>query len=341
MDPDNEVEADHMPFFRIYKSGRTERFEVIESCPPSVDAATGVSSKDTAILDQESKGLSARLYIPTSVLAEHSSSQSQQRRRLPVLVYYHGGAFCCGSAFAKDIHTYLNTLVAEANIVAVSVNYRLAPEHPIPAAYEDSWLALQWVLSHASATAESGAADGWIRDHADFEHVFLGGESAGANIAHHMAMRAGTTTAATVEHGVRVEGLVLFQPYFLQAEPTESDSIDTGMSSGLKSLWKIACPSSTDLDDDHRINPTADGAPSLSVLGCERVLVCVAERDTLRDRGRAYYERLRGCGWRGEAELYESQGEGHVFQVIKPTCDEARALTRKVGCFLNLADQTI
>lgn len=322
-----------MPFFRIYKSGRTERFEVLESCPPSVDAATGVSSKDTAIL-QESAGVSARLYIPTSVVVENSSSQYQQRRRLPVLVYYHGGAFCCGSAFNKDIHTYLNSLVSEANIVAVSVNYRLAPEHPIPAAYEDSWLALQWVLSHASATAESGTADGWLRDHVDFEHVFLGGESAGANIAHHTAMRAGT---AATEHGIRVEGLVLFQPYFLQAEPTESDSIDTGMSAGLKGLWKIVCPSSTNLDDDHHINPTADDAPSLSVLGCERVLVCVAERDPLRDRGRAYYERLRGCGWRGEAELYESEGEGHVFQVSNPTCDEARALTRKVGCFLNLA----
>lgn len=44
----------------------------------------------------------------------------------------------------------LNKLVAEANVVAVSVDYRLVPEHPLPAAYEDSWTALQWVASHAS-----------------------------------------------------------------------------------------------------------------------------------------------------------------------------------------------
>ncbi|CAL9103355.1 unnamed protein product [Musa acuminata var. zebrina] len=236
--------------------------------PASVDPATGVSSKD---------------------------------RRIPVLVYYHGGAFCIGNPFMPMFHNYLNSLVARAHVVAVSVNYRLAPEHPIPAAYDDSWKALRWVASHANG---GPGPDRWLADHADFDRLFLAGDSAGANIAHHMAMRAG---AEGLERGVGVHGV---------------------------RFWELACPTAAAGVDDPMINPLADGAPSLVSMDRKRVLVCVGVEDVLRDRGRAYYHRLREkrCG---EVELYETDGKGHTFHFFDPTCDEALAQDRAICCFLD------
>ncbi|RLN12591.1 putative carboxylesterase 7 [Panicum miliaceum] len=69
--------------------------------------------------------------------------------------------------------------IAAAGAVAVSVNYRLAPEHPLPAAYDDAWAALQWTVSSCLSGPEP-----WLADHGDAKRIFLAGDSAGGNIAH-------------------------------------------------------------------------------------------------------------------------------------------------------------
>ncbi|PRQ27646.1 putative carboxylesterase [Rosa chinensis] len=74
-------------------------------------------------------------------------------------------------------------LVAEARAIAVSINYRLAPKHPLSIAYEDSWAVLQWVFGGEDR-------DDWVKDHVEFEQaMFLVGDSVGPNIAHHSALR--------------------------------------------------------------------------------------------------------------------------------------------------------
>ncbi|RWW07274.1 hypothetical protein GW17_00029356 [Ensete ventricosum] len=255
-------------FIRVFKSGRVERYHCNDATPASVDPATGVSSKD-----------------------------------LPVLVYFHGGGFCIGSAFMPLFHNYLNSLVAQAHVVAVSVDYRLAPEHPVPAAHEDSWTVLRWVAGQAGGGGP--AAEAWLAERADFERVFLAGESAGGNIAHHMAMRAG------------IGGL------------------PCGATESLETLWRTVCPSSSGLDDP-MINPAAEAAPSLAGLGCGRALVCVGGADALRDRGRAYYRRLRESGWGGAATLFEAEGKAHTFHLFETDCEEAIAQHVAVCSFLNL-----
>ena len=309
MDPNAELELDYPPFFRRYKSGRIERLRGTDVVPASVDPATGVDSKDVTI--DPITGVSARLYLP--LLPSPPS-------KLPVLVYYHGGGFLIESPFSPPYHTYLTSLAAKAGIIVVSVHYRLAPEHPIPAAYDDSWEALKWVVSHSD-----GGGEAWLAEHGDFARVFLSGDSAGANIAYNVAMRAGA--------GVKIEGLALVHPYFWGSEPLGTETTDPASREFVERVWRTACPT-TEGADDPLINPLAAAAPPLKGLACRRVVVFVAGKDILKERGRAFYEALVGCGWEGEAELVEDEGMDHVFHLFDPASDEAVAKMEKMVAFL-------
>ncbi|XP_008805889.1 tuliposide A-converting enzyme 2, chloroplastic-like [Phoenix dactylifera] len=316
MDPDTEIQFEFLPLIRQYKSGRIERFYLPRKAPAAIDPETGVTSKDV-VIDQET-GVSVRLFLPK--LGDTAP------KKLPIYVYFHGGGFVIGSAFDHLTHDYLTPLVARANVIAVSVDYRLAPEHPLPIAYEDSWAALKWVASHAAG----GGTEAWLAEQGDFGRIFLDGCSAGGNIAHHMALRAGT---AELGPGVRIRGMVLIHPYFAGRDPFPSELADMGLKEKMDGLWVLACPGTVGMDDP-LVNPLAEAAPSLKGLGCEKVLVCVAEKDVLRERGRAYYEGLKRSGWGGVVEWLESEGVGHAFHV-QNDCEQALELMERTVKFIS------
>jgi acetyl esterase/lipase len=118
----------------------------------------GVSNRDLRIPNGPARDIPARLYIPAGVAAGSG-----------LLVYYHGGGFVLG-----DIATHApvcHYLCARAQVRVLSVEYRLAPEHPFPAAFEDAMAAFDYAASHAEALG------------ADPARVAVGGDSAGANLA--------------------------------------------------------------------------------------------------------------------------------------------------------------
>lgn len=312
MEPDvNEVVFDAPGYFRIYKNGRVDRFNFNEPVlvAAGVDDSSGVSSKDV-VLDADT-GLSVRLFLP--------NRHGPCGEKLPVLVYFHGGGFIIGSAKSAMYHNYLTALASAAGVLAVSVDYRLAPEHQLPAAYDDCWAALRWAAS---------ARDGWIAEHGDAGRVFVAGDSAGGNIVHNVLMK-----ASSADKGApRIEGAVLLHAFFggstaIDGEPERAVAIT-------KKLWSFACRDAAGGADDPRINPTAPGAPALECLGCLRVLVCAAEKDWLAARDRAYYEALAGSAWPGSAQWLQSSGEDHVFFVMKPGCDNAKRLMDHVVAFI-------
>src|SRR6201996_1093540 len=96
-------------------------------------------------------------------------SSIEEHRDLPVVVFYHGGGFALGDLETHDPVARAHSVGAEA--IVVSVDYRLAPEHPYPQGIDDSWAALRWVGEHA---AELGG---------DASRIAVAGDSAGGNIS--------------------------------------------------------------------------------------------------------------------------------------------------------------
>jgi acetyl esterase/lipase len=294
------VAVELLPFIRVYVSGRVERLLGTDTVAASLDEPTGVASKDVTV--DPATNLSVRLYLPPAVAAGE---------RLPILVYFHGGGFMVESATSPTYHRYLNALASRARVVAVSVEYRLAPEHPLPAAYDDSWAALAWAVATAAAP---GAVDPepWLAAHGDASRVFIAGDSAGANIAHNVAMRA---AAAPLPGGAGITGVLLMHPYFWDASNTMGPALEDRISRE----WRFMCGSPDVRVDDPRLSPTVQqGAPSLAALPCRRVMVAVAGDDFLAGKGRAYHAALVASRWHGEAELVDTPGEDHVFHLTRP-----------------------
>ncbi|XP_057527486.1 probable carboxylesterase 2 [Amaranthus tricolor] len=314
-----DIAQDYPPFLVIHKDGTVQRFFGTERVPPCVDADTGVESQDVVITPEEHGGVWVRLYKP--------NPKDNHMGRLPVLVYFHGGGFCVESAASPLYHNHLNSVSAKGNVIMVSVDYRLAPEYPLPTAYEDSWEALKWV--------ENGGGNGykWIQDYADLDRVYLGGDSAGANIAHHMAKRLGLRT----EKGkLKLKGILLIHPYFWGSERIGSELQKRGKveeGKGLaEKLWALVNPGSSGIDDP-LINPGND--PELGCLGGEKVMVWVAEHDGLRDRGFYYKEMLVKSGCKAKVEVAETLGENHVFHLTNPGSPNVDPFMNQVIQFIN------
>ena len=158
--------------------------------------------------------------------------------------------------------------------------------------------------------------EGWLSDHADFQRVFLAGDSAGGSIVYNMVARAGIEELT----GIEILGACLVHTYFGRKD-FEVDN-----------YWLFVCPNTSGINDP-RINPAMDSR--LSSLGCTRVLICVAEKDVLKERGLLFCETLRKSGWDGEVQIVETEGEEHVFHLFNPDREKAVILLRRLASFFN------
>ncbi|KAJ4961478.1 hypothetical protein NE237_021388 [Protea cynaroides] len=132
------------------------------------------------------------------------------------------------------------------------------------------------------------------------------GDSAGANIAHNMAVRATETPL----EGLRFVGLGLVHAFFHEEEPVGPEVSDEEMKAKTTKLWRVMCPSTIDCNDP-LINPAA--CTNLKGLACKRVVVCVAEKDPLIGGPLFYHKTLQKNGWEGELELMEDKGKVMCF----------------------------
>ncbi|WZZ64065.1 hypothetical protein YC2023_075435 [Brassica napus] len=282
----SDLVSEHPPFVRIYKDGRVERLSGTETVPASLTPQNGVVSKDVVYSQKHS--LSARLFLP------HKARELADGSKLPLLIYIHGGAWIVESPFSPIYHSFLTEVVKAANCLAVSVQYRRAPEHPIPAA------------------------------------VFLAGDSAGANMSHHMAMRAGEEKLDP-----RIKGVAIVHPAFWGTDPVdEHDVQDVETRRGIAQVWeKIASPNSVNGTDDPLFNVVGSDS-DLSGLGCEKVLVAVAGKDVFVRQGLGYAAKLKKSGWRGDVEVVMEEEEDHCFHLLDPDSENAPKFMKKFVDFI-------
>lgn len=310
-----EVVHDVFPYLVEYKDARIERLAGTNQISPGFDPTTKVNSKDVILVDKI--GLSARLYLP--------SNETTSNEKLPLVMYFHGGAFIIASSAEPLYHNFCNNLSRSANALVVSVDYRRAPEFPLPIAFDDGWAAVQWVAAHASGDGP----ENWLNKQVDFNKVFLIGDSAGATMAHHLAPE-------VVEHlsPFKICGIGLIHPYFWSSKPIGLERFDPVRRDLVNKWWEYVCPSDKG-SDDPLINPFGDGAPSFDQVKCEKMLVLVAGKDILRDRGRLYYEAMLK---HRNVDYFETLGEDHVFYLFNHQSEKAKVVMSKLASFINTID---
>ncbi|XP_074292199.1 2-hydroxyisoflavanone dehydratase-like [Silene latifolia] len=303
-----DVKIEFPGIIRVYKDGFVERLFPDINVPASAeDPETRVSSKDVKFFS-----LSARLYLP-------KITNPVSHKKLPVLVYYHGGAFCLRSPESMVYHRYLNILASMARVLIISVKYRLAPEHPLPAAYEDSWAALKLVGSNPGF-------DPWLAHHGDLDSLFIGGDNAGGNIVHNLAIRAGSEPLNSLNR-VKIRGAFLSHPYILDERSAKLEVAHK--------MWEFIYPNAPGGSNCPMINPMSPGAPSLSRLGCSRFLVLVAGKDEMRESEIRYYNAIKASGYNGKLELYVQEDENHVYHIVDPDAQNSKLLFQRLADFLN------
>lgn len=296
-------------FLQVFSDGSVKRFSS-ETFPSSLQS-NGYKFKDITI--DPSKPITARLFLPDE------SSVS----RLPVLVYFHGGGFCIGSTTWLGYHHFLADFSVTAKCIVFSIDYRLAPENRLPIAYDDCYTSLQW-LSHQVSV------EPWLKL-ADLSRVFLSGDSAGGNIAHHVAIKAMRKKVSYV----KIKGLLLIHPYFGSEKRTKKEMVD-GAASDVEMndmFWRLSIPEGSNRDY-FGCNFEKQDLSKTEWNVFPATVVHVAGVDFLNERGVLYAEFLAKHGVK-EVELVEAEGESHVFHVFRPESEATRLLQQQMSKFIN------
>ncbi|GLJ54275.1 hypothetical protein SUGI_1164310 [Cryptomeria japonica] len=313
-------------FLKVYTDGSVDRSSALVT---EVSASHGchgykVCSKDVAL--NSKVGTWARIYIPQELIDE-SCSKNSRSNRVPVVFYFHGGGFCMGSAAWSTYHSFLSSISAEAECIIISVNYRLAPEHRLPVAYEDCWSAIEW--------ASQPSSHEWIQSYGDLSRCFLAGDSAGANIGHHLAVWSSKEDL----QGVGIVGVALIQPFFGREckcrTKSEVEATDPALEVQWTDVfWRMALPEGANKDHP-ACNPLGPGGQlgDLKDLILPPILLFISEGDVMRDMDLEYYKAMRLANQ--EIRYVLCKGVGHGFQVLQPYSAETRELKKQLAIFIN------
>ncbi|KAL5746192.1 hypothetical protein ACOSP7_027338 [Xanthoceras sorbifolium] len=221
-----------------------------------------------------------RIFLPRH---HHQPLNYSSSVKLPLIVYFHGGAFILCSADMTVFHDFCLNMAVQLQAVVVSVEYRLAPEHRLPATYDDAMQVLHWIKA-------SQEEEEWLSKYADFSNCFLMGTSAGGNLAYHAGLRA--TAQVDDLLPLQIGGLILHHAFFSGVNMTDSElrlvEKDPIYHPSVSELsWSLCLPHEADRDHEY-CNPTVESGSKLLLdrikwLGW-KVMVTGTDGDPLIDR---------------------------------------------------------
>jgi acetyl esterase len=231
-----------------------------------------------------------------------------------VCLYFHGGGWVLNTIDTHD--DLVRRLTAEAGCVFVSVDYRLAPEHKYPAAIEDAYAALNWVVDHAAE---------W---NVDPQRIAVSGDSAGGNIAAVLCLMTRDRGGPTIAFQALIYPITDCD----FGRPSYHENADGYFLTKKQMLWFW----------DHYVRSPEQMSESYasplraeSLRGLPPAFVLTAEFDPLRDEGEAYAAALKDAGV--PVTLHRYDGLIHAFVKRVDQFDAALAAIREVGDVLRQA----
>ena len=264
---------------------------------------------------------------PTTTIFRDEDVDAEVRARIyappatdsirPCVFWIHGGGYISGSALTVD--TRLNRWVEQLDCVVVSVDYRLAPEHPFPTPLEDCYAALTWTVANAE------------RLHIDPSRVVLAGASAGGGLA------AATAMLARDRVGPALVSQFLLYPMLDDRQMTPSSRLDGTPIWGrcANALgWRAYLGSDAHATDD-TVSGYAAAARAADLTGLPPAFVGVGGADLFRDESIAYAARLLEAGVPTELHLYP--GGSHGFEVVVPGAGVSRRFAADLDAALRRA----
>jgi len=272
--------------------------EAIESAPHP-DAMPAMAHIEDCAIPGAAGRIPIRIYRPTSDSGG------------PVIVYFHGGGMVMGSNHSFE--PLARTLAAESNATVVAVEYRLAPENPPPAQFDDAYSATAWVADNAERLG------------LDASLLAVVGDSAGGSLAAAVAL------AARDHDGTNICCQVLIYP-----------GLDRDMAA--PSITALADAPMLSLDDINYMHELADcgaGAPhdpyrvpgyAADVSGLPPAIVVTGECDPIRDWGERYATRLRDASVQTTVTRYP--GMYHGFLMRSDATARGRLAIAEIGALL-------
>lgn len=274
--------------------------EEFEAASEALKAGAPQLPVEQLVLDLPGRSLPARLYRP------------EPSRPTPVLLYFHGGGYTVGSLDSHD--GLCRTLADACGCAVLAVGYRLAPEHPFPAAPDDARAAWGWLQDHGA-------------DHSlDPTRVAVAGDSAGATLASVLAAQLAT------EGGPSPRAQLLFYPAVDAQGVTESRELFADgyllENATLDWFYRQYAPEESQRRD-WRCSPLHAAA---RLRGSAAALLLVAEFDPLVDEGLAYAKALQEQGVDVEATL--CKGLTHDFLRMSGLLPDVAAYFHQIARFL-------
>jgi acetyl esterase len=261
-----------------------------------------LTSIEPLIIPSPAGSIPARVYTPVKLRKADGLA--------PCLVFFHGGGWVIGNLDSHDVAC--RNLADEGQLIVISIDYRLAPEHKFPAAVNDAVAATTWIADNAKQLG------------IDASRLTVGGDSAGGNLAAVVAMSAR-------DNGPAIAGQVLIYPAvdFAMKHPSHSEPETSVLltHSAIKWFTGLYLNSATD-GNDWRASP----ARATTLAGLPPAYVLTAGADPLRDEGVEYAERLKQAG---VAVAYRHfPGQFHGFFTMGRLLPQANIAASEIGAWL-------
>jgi acetyl esterase len=262
-----------------------------------------LASVEPLTIPSPAGSIPARVYTPTRLRKVNGLA--------PGLVFFHGGGWVIGDLDSHDV--VCRKLADEGELMVVSVDYRLAPEHKFPAAVDDAIASTKWIAENAKQVG------------IDASRLMVGGDSAGGNLAAVVAI------AARDGNGPDIAGQLLIYPAidFALTHPSHREPETSILLTHSVILWFR----------DHYLSGAADvhdwrasPARAKTLIGLPPAYVLTAGADPLRDEGDEYAHRLKEAGVAVTHRTFP--GQFHGFFTMGKLLQQANVAAGEIGVWL-------